>query len=387
MKNTARLLLLLLLFAVPLRAGETARFLIERIDVRHLTRVSPDVIRAESRLHSGQTVTENDLRAANNRVKRLPFVLDATFSLERGTVRDEFVLVIAVDEARPLFYLLDAVPFAKRDGVLQSVEDEALGVRSFAGRKDVFHLALTAHEDDRPFESSYVALQGGYTRYGLFHDRAFATLTVSTYGKREQGGSSGTTLPGGVLGVSLSTNHTLTISYSGVDAGSASRRAERILESRLAYNTTNHPYFPSEGTLVSIAPVFAWIDGIDRTPFHFAFHDFDTALDAHGARYWTLADRLTGAVIVDGGLVHIKRRELGDRPVFNIAYGTASLRLWRDIGETNSETGQRIEVTLGNSSHPRQFLPLVREGKTQFSAAWVRRNAWGVMRFGLGVEW
>jgi hypothetical protein len=386
MKNAATLLLLLFL-AVPVRAEETALFLIERIDVRHLTHVSPEVIRAESRLHEGQRYSENDLRDANNRVKRLPFVLDATFSLERGTVRDEFVLVIVVNEARPLFYLLDAVPFANRNGVLQAVEDEALGVRSFAGRKNVFHVALTAHEDDRPFESSYMALQGGYTRYGLFNDRAFATLTVSVFGRRERGGASGARLPGGVLGVSLTSNHTLTISYSGVDAGSATRRAERILEARLAYNTTNHPYFPSEGTLVSIAPVFAWIDGIDRTPFHFAFHDFDTALDAHGARYWTLGDRLTGAVIVDGGLVHIKRRELGAEPNFNIAYGTASLSLSRTIGETNSETGQRIEVTLGDSSHPRQFLPLLREGKTQFSAAWVRRNAWGVLRIGLGVEW
>jgi outer membrane protein assembly factor BamA len=387
MKNAATLLLLLFL-TVPVRAEETARFLIERIDVRHLTRVSPDVIKAESRLREGQTYSENDLRAANNRVKRLPFVLDAAFSLERGSVRDAYVLVIAVNETRPLFYLFDVVPLAGQGGLLNSVGDDAvLGGRWFSGRRGVFHAAATVHEDDRPFQSSSIALQGGYTRYGLFNDRAFATLTVSSYVKRESGGPSGTTLPGGVLGVSLTPNHTLTISYSGADAGTASRRTERILESRFAYNTTNHPYFPTEGTLLSIAPVFAWIDGIDRTPFHIAFHDFDTALDAHGAHYWTLADRLTAAVTADGGVVRIQRRELGAEPEFNLAYGTAALSVWRAIGEANGETDQRIELTLRDTSRPREFVPLLRDTKTQFSAAWVRRNAWGVLRIGLGVEW
>lgn len=386
--KTAAKLLLLLFFIVPVRAEEPERFLIERIDVRHLDHASPDVIKSESRLREGQMYSENDLRAANNRVKRLPFVLDATFSLERGSVRDAYVLVIVVNEARPLFYLYDAVPFAGQGGVLTSVGDDAiLGVRWFVGSRGVFHIASTVHEDDRPFQSSYTALQGGYTRYGLFNDRAFATVTVSSFLKRESGGSSGATLPGGVLGVSLTQNHTLTISYSGVDAGSASRRVERILESRLAYNTTNHPYFPSEGTLLSVAPVLAWIDGIDRTPFHVAFHDFDAALDAHGARYWTLADRLTGAVIVDGGVVHIKRSQLGAEQDFNVNYGAAALSLWRAIGETNGETDQRIEFTLRDTTRPSEFVPLLRDSKTQFSAAWVRRNAWGVLRLGLGVEW
>jgi hypothetical protein len=107
MKTAARVLLLLFLI-VPVRAEEPARFLIERIDVRHLVHASPDVIKSESHLREGQAYSENDLRAANNLIKRLPFVLDAAFSLERGSVRDSYVLVITVNEARPLFYLFDA---------------------------------------------------------------------------------------------------------------------------------------------------------------------------------------------------------------------------------------------------------------------------------------
>jgi hypothetical protein len=388
MKTAARVLLLLLLIA-PMSAEEPAHFLIERIDVRHLEHASPDVIKSESRLREGQTYSENDLRAANNLIKRLPFVLDAELSLERGSVRDSYVLVITVNEARPLFYLFDAVPFVRNGGpaIASNGDDALLGVRWFAGRSGVFHIASTVHEDDRPFASSYVALQGGYTRYGLLNGRAFATLTLSRFGQRESGGSSGAILPGGVLGVTLTPKNTLTISYSGVDAGTTSRRAERILESRLAYNTTNHPYFPTEGTLVSVAPVFAWIDGIDRTPLHIAFHDSDTAIDAHAARYWTLGDRFTAAAVGDGGLVHVKRLTLGDEHDFNLRYGTASLRFWRAIGETNSETDQRIELTLSDTTRNRQFFPLVNDRRTQFSAAWVRRNAWGVLRLGLGIQW
>src|ERR1041385_6899964 len=73
------LLALLLLFALPAQAEE--RFLIERIDVRHLVHASADVIRAESRLREGERYDESELRDANNRIKRLPFVLDAALKL------------------------------------------------------------------------------------------------------------------------------------------------------------------------------------------------------------------------------------------------------------------------------------------------------------------
>src|SRR5438045_9222576 len=123
----------------------------------------------------------------------------------------------------------------KSRNVLRFADAEALiGVRWFAGKRGVFHIASIAHQDDRPFEFSYGALQGGYTQYGLYHDRAFATLTVSHFG-----GEIGTTLPGALIGISLTPNQTLTISYNAIDSGSKTGRSDRIFESRLAYNTTN----------------------------------------------------------------------------------------------------------------------------------------------------
>lgn len=366
-----RWILLLLLCAPVVRADE--RFLIQRIDVRQLVHASADVIRAESRLHEGESYAESELRAASDRIRRLPFVLDTAFSLERGSVRDAYVLVIIVTETRPLFYGFELVPFFSARNLVNTVDSNVIfGGRWFAGRRDVFHVAALSHESNRPFESDYFALQGGYTRYGLFRDRAFATLTINRLAPKEKGGDT-PTLPGALVGISLTPNQTLTISYSGNDSGSRNRRTERILESRLAYNTTNHPYFPSSGTLLSIAPVVAWID-TGRASGK-AVHDLDIALDGHAARYWTLRKGLTAAAIVEGGYLHGEESS-------RVGWGTASVQLWQTIGED-----RRLELMLRGVTRHSQIVPLHPDTTTQASLAWVRRTAWGFLRLGVGYAW
>lgn len=377
------LLVLLLLASAPIVRAEE-RFLITRIEVRNLAHASADVIKSESRLREKESYDESELREANDRIRRLPFVLDASFSLERGEAHGEHVLVVTVTETRPIFFRFDLVPFLQsRDNLGFIGNDSLLGGRWFAGRRDVFHLAGFSHESERPFESSYVALQAGYTRYGLFDDRAFATLTVSRYAPYSNSGQTGRLVPGAVLGVSLSPNRTLTISYSGVDSGVSARRAERILEARLAHNTTDHPYFPSKGSVLSVAPVVAWIDAIGRD--RVAFHDFDLAIDAHAARYWTLNERLTGAAIFDGGAVHVDQRKANASRKFNVAYGSATFNLLRAIGDTNRESDRRIELSLRVATHHREVVPFA--DNAQVNLAWVRRNGWGVLRLGLGYVW
>jgi len=354
------------------------RFLLEKIDVRNLVHASADVIRAESRLQEGDSYAEADLRAASDRVRRLPFVLDAVFSLERGSVRDAYVLVITVSETRPLFFRYQLVPFFQASQHVSAFDNDILlGARWFAGSRGVFHVAAIAHESDRPFESSYISGQGGYTRYGLFHDRAFATVTLDHFSPRETHGRGGT-FPGGLMGVWLTQNQTLTVSYHGVDSGS-NGRTERIFEPRLAYNTTNHPEFPSEGSLLSIAPILAWIDYLDPTKA--AVHDFDVALEGHAARYWTVAEGLTAAAILDGGVLHIEEKGAGHHKV-NPGYGTAALQLSKAIGDE-----RRIELTLQGVTRHRQVVPLLPDSSTQASIAWVRRNAWGTLRLGAGYAW
>lgn len=377
---------LLLLVALALPAHAEERFLIERIDVRQLVHASPDVIRAESRLREGETYNEDDLRDANNRIKRLPFVLDAAFHLERGSVRNAYVLVIAVNETKPFFYLFDGVFYKRRPFVDLDAENAILaGARWFAARHDVVHLAATLHDAQRPFESDYASLQAGYTRYGLLGDRAFATLTAD----RMLTGAVGDAklLPGAVIGISLAPKRTLTISYTTYDTApsSQSRRAGRIFEARFAHNTTNHPFFPTEGTLLSIAPVVARTDSsTDAT----LTHSLDAGVDAHAAQYWPVGSRATFAAVGDGGMLRVLTRGATANVNRFVGYGSAMLRLSRALRDPNdADVQDRAELSLRAVSRRNDVAPIRGNSSLQLSAAWVRRNAWGVVRIGVGYAW
>ena len=119
MSRLIRLPLVVLLFAAPLLAqAAPPRFLIERIDVRHLRHASPEIVIAESRIRAGATYSEEELREAADRIARLPFVLQCDFALEKGSVREAYVLAINVAEAKPDLwddvYLAERIDFENR---------------------------------------------------------------------------------------------------------------------------------------------------------------------------------------------------------------------------------------------------------------------------------
>src|SRR5258706_15096861 len=87
---------------------------------------------------------------------------------------------------------------------------------------------------------------------------------------------------------------------------------EPAFETRLAYNTTNHPFFPTSGSLVSLAPVVAWTDSTHRlSTSTIATHSFHRGLDGHAARYWSLGERYSLGAGVDGGGLLVGRRVNG----------------------------------------------------------------------------
>jgi hypothetical protein len=297
-------------------------------------------------------------------------------------VRDAYVLVIAVSETKPFFYLWDTILYRRRPTVQLDSESAILaGARWFAAPHDVVHGAAIVHVAARPFESDYASLQAGYTRYGLLGDRAFATLTAD----RILGANHGPKLlPGAVIGISLAPKRTLTISYTAYDLGGFGRRSGRIFEARFAHNTTNHPFFPSEGTLLSIAPVVARTDSATSTDVR---HSLDAGVDAHAAEYWPLSARTTAAAVADGGLIRVVTRGGTDDKRF-AGYGSAMLRLSRalhDVDDADVQT--RAELSLRAVSHQHDVSPFRRDSSLQLSAAWVHRNAWGVVRLGLGYAW
>jgi outer membrane protein assembly factor BamA len=434
--RTILILTLLAALALPAAAQETSSptFFIERIEVRNASRVSPDVVVAESRLREGTEYSELDLRDAAARLNRLPFLLSAEFSLERGTERGRHALVITITETRPFFFRLDVVPVIDGDDAVEGglnfedsdlvggAENEGiLGFRFFLGRRGALHFGMFVRDDHRDYTRDYTALVVGYTQYDLFGTRAFATLNL----KRPIGGvAEGKVSPQLVTGIPLSANQTLTLTYDETAVGRETgvvvlgelfdrRDSERLISARWAYNTTNHPFLPTNGVLLSATPLVAWQDGVDYVylrdaagsvvPQRETMHTTSIGIDLAGARYWELNDRDSISAIVETGWASVdeRRTEAGSRvefthnPFYGIARAGFSHSLWDRAAQRNGDS--RLEATLAyvmRQRHQRFHDPRgelidrdVNSDRMQVSGSWVRRSSWGTVRLGLGYAW
>ena len=96
-------------------------FPIERITVEGARHASPDLIVAESLLRAGQSYTETVLRQGVYRVRRLPFVRAARFSLRKGSERGSYELVITVEETHRVFFGAEAFLSEGQDWALTVV--------------------------------------------------------------------------------------------------------------------------------------------------------------------------------------------------------------------------------------------------------------------------
>jgi hypothetical protein len=178
---------MLLLAAIPAGAQEEAlqepaRFLIETITVAGPKAAAANIVRAETLLEAGKTYSEDQLRQAVYRVHRLPFVLDATFALRKGSTRGAYELVIDVQTARWFFFdhwlrtyrfaePLDLEDAFRTDRTMRSSFDLGglAGARLFVGRSGVLFAALDSEE----------GAQIGFTRYDLFHRGILASAGYS----------------------------------------------------------------------------------------------------------------------------------------------------------------------------------------------------------------
>lgn len=171
-----------LAFGAAAHADDAPRFAIERIVVSGALHVSSAIVIAESRLAAGQTYGEPELRGAVARVQRLPFVVHADFRLEKGSARGLYVLVIAIDEAKPLFFryatthgaiatlrttgiVIDTAtgewtPQFVKETLRYTSEATTVGVRGFVGSKGMAYASVDRYDTDH--------YNLGYTQYGLF---------------------------------------------------------------------------------------------------------------------------------------------------------------------------------------------------------------------------
>ena len=390
------LVLLLAIAGAAVAHGDEANaFLIERIEIRNARRVSPEIVIAEARLREGGRYGEGALRDANDRLRRLPFFVDVQFALEKGTERGSYVLVITVNETKPFFYLTDVTVYtSERNAFVVDEDNEGLvGFRAFVGRRGMIHAGIFSHNDDRPYTSDYSALEAGYTQYDLFGTRAFATVSLRSFFTVADGAH---ILPVIVAGIPLSGSQTLTVEYEHFHiGGDRARRTERTFLARWSYDTTNHPFFPTRGTIVSFTPIVTWSDYSEAAagaePAR-AAHRRTYGIETAVAGFRELSELWSVSLRADGGYAAVD--EAGDLlfQTASLTYGSGSLRLTRILSR-DTEVEKRLELSLSASSQEKRAL---RDGffavgpdpaSMSLSMNWVRRDTWGTLRLGAGYAW
>lgn len=164
--------------AEPGSAAEP-RFFVEAIEVIGLDFARPEIVVAESLLASGQELGESELAAAMARIRRLPFVVDASFALRKGSERGRYRLEIEVEETRRFFFGQNLVytRFTNSLAINDFLGDseslapgELAGVRFFAGRYTMLFASASGSR----------GIQAGLTRYNLFDRRIFLSLALQS---------------------------------------------------------------------------------------------------------------------------------------------------------------------------------------------------------------
>jgi hypothetical protein len=280
------LLLLAGLKTAPAGADPAPSFRLEKISVTGNRRAaSARIVVSESLLKEGQSYAEADFRIAIRRIKRLPFIIEADFTLKEGTARGRYELVVAVEETRPIFANLETernvggelpielnLPFPQPD--VNFGGDSLLGLRELVGSTGLVFATVG---------SSHSFSQVGYTHYDLFGDGSFATVALAydPIGHRFT--------PALSAGVALTVNQSLRATVSSLKSHESSGSFRLDFDDRTAefdwlYNTTDDPFFATRGNAAEAALIEQSFD--DR------FKELDGSTSRSGERIGTL--RLSG---------------------------------------------------------------------------------------------
>jgi outer membrane protein assembly factor BamA len=401
-------------------------WLVERIDVRNAHHVSPEVVIAESRLRAGNSYNELDLRNAAARLTRLPFLLSADFSLEKGSERGRHVLVITVSETKTFFFSIDARPLLNDPGLRADYSDRismgpnygTAGLRYFVSRRGAVHVAVSSSDLDGEVFANYSTLDVGYTQYDLLGTSAFATVNLRrTVGQRGTDDIS----PELVAGIPLTANQTLTFqvakttlgstAHSGVYADGTftletirSEERQRLASVTWSYNTTNRPFLPTRGTVISVTPRTAWGARQFRSTFTPAGTPIEQTLDSRihaiaidAAHYHELSarDSVSARVLLGHSIIDWKDTRPGTtdghsaQASLEVGFSRSLFAPAREEdGDSRLELSAKYGAISEDVDDPRRFPQNKRDDRIpQISTSWVRRNAWGTLRLGVGYAW
>ncbi len=422
------------LAAPPLLGAGPPSFFIETISVENATRISPEIVISESLLEPGTAYTELELRDAVHRIVRLPFILDAEFSLRKGSERDHYELVITLDETRRWFFSLDSVdtfwsePISVNGTSTTRVTEASValvGRRWAVGRQGLLFAALGGTDG---------TLTVGYQHFDLFDRDIFLSTSLSVAdcdqppdGPNDPGDEgcrteleplgldptastwslSGEGIHGALsFGVPLSGNRSIQVRADGRRVQSGIRRRafdpagflrfesrhDAHLNVSWVQNSVDDPVFSTAGSLVEIGLDGRWIDAEIEQTIQMKSRQLGILVSGTWYRPWGRrhafslglrgfagASRLENVPIPGSGLVD------DDLDVFE-----ASVTLGHGLFLLQSRKRDRVRdlrwessaeaFVLGTSPNYDQLdNPLA---GLRLTSGLAYRNRWGVFRFG-----
>ncbi|HJQ36503.1 MAG TPA: hypothetical protein VKB93_05145 [Thermoanaerobaculia bacterium] len=393
----------LLLAAFSLSAQTNHR--VSRIDVRG--DVPARIVVSQSALAEGRSYSDSDLEVAVARVRRLPFVYDARYSMEGET------LILEVSGMTRLFGNVDASSIG--------VEGEHSSSAAFTGGGRLFLGAGVAEgrvqETVAEHADEQTSADVEYSHYGIGGTRLFATAGVQYAITRPDGFDPDPALRL-FVGYPLSIRQTLTASASrsgyttrqgfillGAQDLHASATQQNV-DLRWTYDTTGDPFFARRGLTIAAGPSWSHSDNESETfalrfpSFTFGIETFRTestskSLSAEARKLWSVGPR--GAIFsgVRGAIDRSRvKSSFGDRFALGVdsryeaRSGAITLGYAHNLFDRARATAMRQRIELG-ATYSRTELEDVftfepyNPSVTTVSAAYLLRPQFATIRLSL----
>jgi len=330
------------------------RYRLERILVEGSV-IAEEIIRAEARLEEEKSYTEEDFRQAVYRVRRLPFVTEATYRVVSGMAADTVALVIRIVDTSIAYYDVDA----RGDDSARDASALA-GARMLLDDLGVVEAAVQSSDND-----DGVAAGVAYRAYDLFGRGAFASIAVAhRFQSRERRYDPTPVL---TFGWPLSQRQSLTLTASRAKSRIAREHSDTITltdrdstifaELRWSYESIDHPLFATRGLSIGFGPRWS------RTDYATETYDDEIVTTKSTAKHYDVALTASAYRPLFGKSVGFVRIDAdASRDVFNrtalagLAYDFRPYRARFEIG-----AGSRNEELFGE-------------------AALVVRHRWGTVR-------